>query len=54
MDTLGIGEVMFETQGFVTSAGRFVRREPAARIAKAAGQIESTKFGRALYSEDLW
>jgi hypothetical protein len=44
----------FETQGFVTSAGRFVRREPAARIAKQAKQIIALKWPPKLYSEDLW
>lgn len=44
-----------ETQGFVTSTGRFVRREPAMRIAKAAKQLTEGKFQPcALFSEDLW
>lgn len=42
-------------QGFVTSAGRFVQRDEAARLAVAAGQILKPKFQpNALFSEDLW
>lgn len=39
-------------QGFVTTAGRFVEREDAARIAHAAGQL--AKIISPLCSEDLW
>jgi len=41
-------------QGFVTSTGRFVGREDAARIAVLAGQVIEPQYGRELYSEDLW
>jgi len=43
-----------ETQGFITSTGRFVMRKPAVRIAKRAGQIEEPQWPPLLYSEDLW
>ena len=41
-------------QGFELDDGRFVGREEAARIAIASGQIERTRWGRELFSEDLW
>lgn len=41
-------------QGFVTSAGRYVNREEAARIAIESGQIERLYWPPNLYSEDLW
>lgn len=43
------------TQGFTTSAGRFVDRKEARRIAEAAGQ-EPRRTGTSdeLFSEDLW
>lgn len=48
-------EIHCETQGFLTSTGRFVRREPAMRIAKRAGQLTVGKFQpNTLFSEDLW
>lgn len=53
-ETYGDEVIGSETQGFVTSTGRFVRREPAVRIAKKARQIEAPKFPPKLYSEDLW
>jgi hypothetical protein len=42
--------------GFMTDTGRFVTREEAHTIAKAAGQIIRRCGGddRALYSENLW
>lgn len=44
-----------DNQGFVTSTGRFVGRQEAMRIAKAAKQIERGKFQPdTLFSEDLW
>lgn len=43
-----------EDQGFVTSTGRFVRREEGAKIALAAGQIARLNWPPLLYSEDLW
>ena len=56
MFAAGIPEVHGETQGFMTSSGRFVRREPAMRIARKAGQIlkEPTFQPRTLFSEDVW
>lgn len=42
-------------QGFLTSEGRFVGREEAAKLAVAAGQILKPKFQpNDLFSEDLW
>jgi len=44
-----------ETQGFVTSTGRFVDRMDGLKVATEAGQIK-TKTGPAdlLFSEDMW
>jgi hypothetical protein len=44
-------------QGFMTSAGRYVGREEAQNIARAAGQPFTASGGRSdpkLYSEDVW
>jgi hypothetical protein len=42
-------------QGFLTSAGRFVRRKPAKVIAERAGQLLPRAGGTpALFSEDVW
>lgn len=42
-------------QGFLTSEGRFVGRDEAAKIAILAEQITKTKFQpNHLFSEDLW
>lgn len=42
-------------QGFLTSAGRFVDRKEAYRIAVEAGQIgEGAGYGGELFSEDLY
>jgi hypothetical protein len=41
-------------QGFLTNKNRFVDRIEGADIAIKAGQIESLKWGKQLYSEDLW
>jgi hypothetical protein len=45
-------------QGFVTDAGRYVDREKAWEIAKAAGQLleraPTDGRGGTLYSEDVW
>lgn len=49
-DSVGYG---FE-QGFIDNDGVFLRRKPAARIAKKAGQIEELAHPPNLYSEDLW
>jgi hypothetical protein len=46
-----------DSQGFVTSTGRFVDRATAYVIAKGAGQIirPATGYqGTNLFSEDLW
>lgn len=44
-----------DTQGFVTSADRFVGRCEAAGIAIRSGQIKECKFQPdVLFSEDLW
>lgn len=43
------------TDGFYTSYGRYVKREEAARIALASGQIERLSYSnKNLYSEDLY
>ena len=44
--------VAAHAQGFITSTGRFVEREEAAKIAHQQGQISTPKM--ALFSEDLW
>lgn len=41
-------------QGFYTSRGRFVNRQEAAIIAKAAGQVPQTFKNKKLFSEDLY
>lgn len=42
-------------QGFLTSTGIFVRREPAMRIATKAGQLKGEPLNaRRLHSEDVW
>lgn len=42
-------------QGFLTSAGRFVGREEALKLALAAGQLLKPNFQPdQLFSEDLW
>ena len=46
------GRIGEHDQGFVTSAGRYVDREEAATIARAAGQTDSTRS--ILFSEDVW
>lgn len=40
-----------EEQGFLTTADRFVDRKEAYMIAEAAGQLNSTRSDRILYSE---
>lgn len=55
MEALHVDEVLFETQGFVTSADRFVRRERAMRIAIKAGQLKAAPLNvHRLHSEDVW
>lgn len=41
-------------QGFVTNKGRFVDRQEAMLIARAAGQVKSDITFDELYSEDLY
>jgi hypothetical protein len=41
-------------QGFVTNKGRFVNRQEAMHIARAAGQVISDNTSDQLYSEDLY
>ena len=45
----------YSTQGFTTSEGRFVAREEAMRIARAAGQlIAEPHVPDMLFSEDIY
>jgi hypothetical protein len=44
-----------DQQGFITDAGQWVRRLPALRIAREAGQIiNETAPAHGLFSEDVW
>ncbi|TGQ95372.1 hypothetical protein EN851_07565 [Mesorhizobium sp. M8A.F.Ca.ET.208.01.1.1] len=43
-----------DSQGFLTSAGRYVNRRDAAELALGAGQCDRLTSAPALYSEDLW
>jgi len=43
----------YVTQGFMTNRGRFVKRDDALVIARAAGQVKKIR-GSVLCSEDLW
>jgi hypothetical protein len=43
-----------EDQAFITDTGRFISRVDAAVLAIANGQIEFARWGKELYSEDLW
>lgn len=47
---------IIETQGFLTSKGRFVNREEAGKIALACGQIQKLSYfgGKELDSSDLY
>lgn len=53
---LGLEDVSLRgEQGFVTSRGVFVRREPAMRIAREAGQLKVDPINaNRLHTEDLW
>lgn len=42
------------TQGFITSTNKFVDRQEAALIAICANQVNVTKVGKELFSEDLY
>lgn len=46
--------ILTATQGFITSAGRFVNRTQAFQIAWLAKQIISDRDGPELFSEDVW
>jgi len=43
-----------ESQGFITSTGKFVSRFQAHTIALRHGQIDAPLRGKELFSEDLW
>ena len=46
-----------DSSGFITSNGRYVLREEAAKIAITAGQADPAEVGRRgnqLYSEEVW
>lgn len=45
-----------DTEGFMTSHGRFVSREDAVQIGVASGQLNQQwlKVGRPLLSSDVW
>lgn len=52
---LGLAQTGEWEQGFLTSRGRFVRRKPALRMAREAGQIlRETAPNSGLFSEDVW
>lgn len=51
---VGAGEMTPDTQGFVTSTGRFVDRKAAYKIALAAQQLIRTSVVGMLTSEDVW
>lgn len=40
-------------RGFVTNSGSFIGRSPAAKVAKAAGQVGKLRTPGKLHSEDL-
>lgn len=61
MSAAGLPASAMHDQGFVTSAGRFVDRKEAVKIAIAAGQLKregsiviKTSPAGLLFSEDLW
>lgn len=49
---IGEEQIAGKNQGFLTSTGRYVSREEAMLLARAAGQTDSTN--ERLYSEDLY
>ena len=51
---VGAGEMTPDTQGFVTSTGRFVDRVEACQIARSANQLIREPTGDFLTSEDVW
>jgi len=54
LEGIGAAELGPDTQGFVTSTGRFVDRVAAYAIAKAAQQLISDTSCGFLTSEDVW
>jgi len=53
----GIKPPINREQGFLTESGDFVRRKPAARLARLAGQVKKEDQMNAhvgLFSEDVW
>jgi hypothetical protein len=56
MDALGrAGIENTREQGFITSAGRFIRREAALHLAQLSGQIvKKHPSFKELYTEDMW
>ena len=55
MAEMGLGVEAQRCQGFVTNTGRFVEREAACAIARAAEQIKvKTGPDYILFSEDVW
>lgn len=57
-DVIRAAGIMFrpDQQGFITDCGRWVDRQEALRIARAAGQLigEPSAPSHGLYSEDVW
>jgi hypothetical protein len=51
---LGLAILGEHEQGFLTSAGRFVRRAPARAIADRAGQLTGEPISHVFTSEELW
>lgn len=45
--------MLIETQGFVTSTGRFIDRKEAYQIAQNAGQLLRIRDDKVLYSQDV-
>jgi hypothetical protein len=49
-----IGALGEDSQGFLTSTGRYVGRREAAEIALESKQVEKIQVPYKLFSEDLW
>ncbi len=58
VETTGVSHVdaRDDDQGFLDSSGRYLRRAPALRIAREAGQLRTDRevIGNKLYSENVW
>jgi hypothetical protein len=58
VDSTGVKavDVRNDDQGFLDSTGRYLRRKPALRVAREAGQLRPDRevIGAELYSENLW